>query len=121
MNTKWRSHLLRWWPLERDPTTEEEGCFVAGFHAGERHWGSDFAVGEAKAVIEQVKPDKDVAMVMVKVAGYDALSVEELEGLDAALKDKMGSEELLTVFLGPSESIEMLSEQDMLERGWRRA
>lgn len=120
LKAEWWPSMSEWWPYKDQPGERDEAIFRAAFDIAQKKMGAkDF--GEiARESIRVLKPDPEAAMVVVRVAGYDALTEKDFEGFDAAIKDKMRDPNLMVVFLGPMESVESLSEREMSERGWRR-
>ena len=113
--------MVKWWPFDREPTEQDENIFRSGFEAAERQVDAENFKEVARESVQVLEPNPGAAVVVVRIGGYEALSSEDFDGLDLAIKDKMRDPDLMVVFLGPRESIESLSEKDMSERGWRRA
>jgi hypothetical protein len=118
---EWRAGMVKWWPFDREPTEQDENIFRSGFEAAERQVDAENFKEVARESVQVLEPNPGAAVVVVRIGGYEALSSEDFDGLDLAIKDKMRDPDLMVVFLGPRESIESLSEKDMSERGWRRA
>ena len=118
---KWLEELKKWWPYSRTPSEEDLQIFNAAFSAAEKEWGKVNASSAIACTIKEMKPDPETAVVVVKVQGYDALTMDEINGFDSALKAKLKNSELVTVFLGPDESVEELNDLEMEKRGWMRS